>query len=84
LEAQVAEKELKISNDKGTKITLRRIARKFRDQKEEAEKKVAVLEEEKMKLEEEKSRVADRDENKIVRISAEKTYNFPTGAIFGR
>ena len=58
LKSQAASKEEEIAKDKGTVLQLKKIGRKFREQKDEAEKKVAALEEEKKKLEEELAKKA--------------------------
>ena len=77
LRSQVAEKDRKICKDKGTNITLRRIARKFRDQKGQAEKKVAVLEVEKLKLEEEIAKKAGKLEEEIAKENSNRARMSP-------
>jgi len=58
LKSQAATKEEEIAKEKGTVTQLKKIGRKFREQKDEAEKKVAALEEEKKKLEEDLAKKA--------------------------
>ena len=58
LKSQVASKEEEMAKEKGTVLQLKKIGRKFREQKDEAEKKVKELEEEKKKLEEELAKKA--------------------------
>merc|ERR1719234_145014 len=58
LKSQAALKEEEVAKDKSTVLQLKKIGRKFREQKEEAEKKVAALEEEKKKLEEDLAKKA--------------------------
>merc|ERR1719201_1039909 len=58
LKSQAASKEEEMAKEKGTVLQLKKIGRKFREQKDEAEKKVKELEEEKKKLEEELAKKA--------------------------
>ena len=58
LKSQAALKEEEISREKGTVLRLKNIGRKFREQKDEAEKKVEELKEEKRTLEEELAKKA--------------------------
>ena len=46
LKSQAVQKEEEIAKDKGTVLQLKKIGQKFREQKDEAEKKVKELEEE--------------------------------------
>ena len=63
LKSQAALKEEEISREKGTVLRLKNIGRKFREQKDEAEKKVEELKEEKKKLEEELAKKASEGAN---------------------
>merc|ERR1712012_41620 len=54
----ITQKEEEVVKEKNTVRQLKSIGRKFREQKEEAEKKVLALEEEKKKLEEEMAKKA--------------------------
>merc|ERR1719284_727879 len=58
LKSQITQKEEEVGKEKNTVRQLKSIGRKFREQKEEAEKKVLALEEEKKKLEEEMAKKA--------------------------
>ena len=58
LKSQAAQKDEEIAKDRGTVLQLKKIGRKFREQKDEAEKEVAALKEEKMKLVEELAKTA--------------------------
>ena len=58
LKSQITQKEEEVVKEKNTVRQLKSIGRKFREQKEEAEKKVLALEEEKKKLEEEMAKKA--------------------------
>ena len=58
LKSQITQKEEEVGKEKNTVRQLKSLGRKFREQKEEAEKKVLALEEEKKKLEEEMAKKA--------------------------
>ena len=58
LKSWITQKEEEVGKEKNTVRQLKSIGRKFREQKEEAEKKVLALEEEKKKLEEEMAKKA--------------------------
>jgi len=58
LKSQAVQKEEEVAKDKLTVVQLKKIGRKFRDQKDEAEKEIVVLKEEKRNLEEELAKKA--------------------------
>ena len=66
LKSQSVTKDEEIAKEKGTVTQLTKIGRKFREQKAEAEKKVAALEEEKKKLEEDLAKKVNEEPSGIV------------------
>ena len=66
LKCQLAEKEEDANKDKATMLQLKKIGRMFREQKEEAEKKMTALVEEKEKLEEEVSAKEASETHKLL------------------
>ena len=76
LKSQITQKEEEVGRERNTVRQLKSIGRKFREQYEEAEKKVLALEEEKKKLEEEKKKL---EEELVKRASdAPRAMNSPT------